>query len=141
MTVLLPPLSSSRLPQCRAYPNWREYAPSFSTYANAKLYNPASQLPPTTTLAAWYEENAAALRDVRTDRAREAIVANQLLPLFERDPTGWEAVSYLNMAGPSEAVSLQRLLAAWHESVPTRLKAFVAAVSERFGYPLPIAAR
>jgi hypothetical protein len=119
------------------YPNWREYAPSFSAYANTKLHDPRAQLPPSTTLAAWYETNAAALRDVRTDRPREAIVANQLLPIFERDPTGWEAVSYLNVAGPSEAESLRRLLAAWHRSVPPRLRAFVATVSERFGYPLP----
>jgi hypothetical protein len=124
------------------YPNWRAYAPAFTKYADAKIHDPARQLPPGVTLAAWYRENAAALRDVPTDRPREAIVAGQLLPLFERDPSGWEAVSYLNVAGPAEAESLPRLLSAWHREVPARLRPFVAAVSERFGFPFsPDAAR
>jgi hypothetical protein len=119
-----------------SYPNWREYAPSFTKYADSKLRDPARQLPRGMTLAEWYRQNAAALRDVPTDRPREAIVAGELLPLFERDPTGWEAVSYLNVAGPAEAESLPRLLAAWHREAPAHLEAFVAAVAERFGYVL-----
>ena len=119
------------------YPNWREYAPAFTKYADSRLDAPARKLPPGTTLAEWYRQNAAALRDVPVDRPREAIVAGELLPLFERDPIGWEAVSYLNVAGPAEAESLPSLLSAWHREVPARLAGFVAAVSERFGYPLP----
>jgi hypothetical protein len=59
------------------------------------------------------------------------VVASRLLPVFEADPSGWEAVSYLNLGrrGAAKDLSLAEHLADWREACPARHRPFVTRLA------------
>jgi len=115
------------------YPNWKSYAPSLETYAEKNLKNKDRQLPANTTLAQWYKANEAELRKSGYSRDRNAVAAYQMLPLFEADPAGWEAVGYLNIAKLDADESFSGYMTGWYDSAPTRHKPFVKKIMKLFG--------
>ena len=112
------------------YPNWMSYAPHLTEYAAKRLDE--ARLPPGKTFAQWYRENAEAFRTNATDRPRNGIVAGVLLPLFEADPPGWEAVSYLNKEVLPGNYTFEEHLKAWRRQCPEKRRAFVAKVAAVF---------
>jgi len=113
------------------YPNWRDYSASLGKYAEDLVRR--GQLPPDTSLAAWYRANAEALSSRADLREKNAVVAVALLPLFEQQPEHWEAVTYLYQGKPQERhETLARLLADWRRACPARHRAFVAKIAAKF---------
>lgn len=119
---------AERWPTHPPYSNWTDYAPSLDDYADNLLSDENHQLPEGLTLAIWLPMHETELRQDAYIRDKNAIVAYQLLPLFEAEPSGWNAVR--NM--PSSSGILTEYLAAWHGCVQPADKPFVKRVIGAF---------
>src|SRR5690606_30807705 len=62
------------------YPNWASYARHLHQYAQDRMTS--ASLPEGTTLAEWYTQHAAHLRENATDREKNLLIASAVLPLF-----------------------------------------------------------
>ena len=118
------------------FPSWREYAPWLSAYAEQRLTLPEHQLPAAKPFSVWFQENQPALRRNPTIRDWNTIIAIHLLPLFEAEPRGWEALTFLNQ-GPRRAnESLAKHFADWRSHCPENLRPFVARLAAVFAIRL-----
>jgi hypothetical protein len=113
------------------YPPWRDYAPWFAAYAKERLALPEHHLPAGSSFVVWFRANEPALRQDPTRRDRNAIVAAELLPIFEKEPRGWGALAFFRRAAnPNQ--SLSRYFADWRSSCPHELQQFVAKLAAVF---------
>jgi len=117
------------------YPNWRGYAPSLKHYADDLLKN--TSMPPGGDLAAWYNQNEAQLRKEPCQRDKNRVVAAVLLPLFEKQPEHWDAVTWLNAAPSAKPRSFTEHLAQWQAHAPAKHRPFIGLIAARFGITLP----
>jgi hypothetical protein len=108
------------------YPAWRGYAARLNSYAEQRLALPQNHLPAGTLFTVWFRENQTAMRQNATRRDRNTIIATQLLPIFEAEPRGWEALAFLNIASANPKQSLAQHLAQWRSQCPMELRPFVA---------------
>jgi hypothetical protein len=92
-----------------------------SDYADGLLKDENHQLPEGLTLRHWLAMHEDELRLDPYLRQKNATVACQLLPLFEADPSGWNAVRNL----PNSSGYLMEYLADWYECVDSADKPFV----------------
>ena len=107
---------------------WTSYAPEFSKYAQESM-GESARLPRGVTFPEWLRRNETAMRGNPNLRAKNAMVAAQLLPLFEDDPRGWEAVTFMNLGEHDRKMPLPRFLAEWQRNCPPKLQGFVAKVA------------
>ena len=118
------------------FPQWFDYADNLDSYAEDRLSNPNAQLPEGMSLQIWllYNEDMSRTSNYQTDveRNKQALVADQLLPLFEKKTTGWNAIRNL----PISNGYLKDYLMDWYSSVDEEDKQFVKRISEVFGYPI-----
>jgi hypothetical protein len=114
------------------YPAWRGYAPSLNDYAQQRLTLPEHQIPAGKPFLDWFYEHHAALRRNSAVRDWNTIIAIQLLPLFEAEPRGWEAVTFLNSGSPDSNESLAQHLAEWRSACPEDLRPFVKRLAAIF---------
>ena len=112
---------AERWPTRPPYPNWADYAPSLASYADDLLDNENRRLPADLTLGHCLAAHEDQLRSDPYLRDLNAVVAYQLLPTFEAEPTGWNAVRHL----PKSSGYLMEYLADWHDSVASTDKPFV----------------
>ena len=85
------------------------------------------------SLQKFYEHNKSKLAANGTDRQLNGFVAIRLLPLFEKDPTSWQAIRYINLGPKEENVSLEKYLRGWYQRVPAGHRAFVKSIAKQFG--------
>lgn len=111
------------------YSNWKSYAPHLTEYAQKRIDD--HPLPEGTTLARWYRDNADALRQNATSRQRNTVVATALLAMFEKEPSHWAAVGYLNQGKPRERQTFAGLQN-WHDQTPAEHRGFIRAVANQF---------
>lgn len=119
------------------YPEWRGYAPALGSYARERLARPEHQLPAGVSFAHWFELNHPILRKSPELRAKNAIVASQLLPLFEAEPEGWQTVAWLNRSLEEANKPFARHLADWRQQCPPTRRSFVAKIAAAFSVRLP----
>lgn len=117
------------------YPHWKSYASAIQEYVD-ELQEAKDKLPEGKTLAAWYKENASALRKAPCIRDKNRIVANSLLGLFEANPGGWVAIGYLN-SGKATSENFQDHLANWYRQTPARHRKIVADIIRMFELKVP----
>ena len=117
------------------YPNWRDFAPSLASYADDRLKKGA--LPANTPFVEWLRQNQPAMRKEPCLREKNSVVAVALLPLFEKQPEHWEAVTWLNAKPVREPRSLEQHLAAWRTNCPEKRRPFVTEIAKVFGISLP----
>lgn len=115
---------AERWPTHPPYPHWAGYASALSEYADNLLDDENRQMPKGLTLANWLPMYEDELRRDPYIRDKNAVVAYQLLPLFEAEPSGWNAVRSM----PSSTGALTEYLAEWHECVQPAHKPFVRRV-------------
>ena len=110
------------------YPNWKDYSDSLADYFHIMEREvPALDK---VTLAEWFAINEKQLRTDGTDRPRNRLVALSILPMLEKNPHHWQAVSYLNHWDPKDAnMSFAAYLSDWHQRVPKVHKAFVQDIA------------
>jgi hypothetical protein len=114
------------------HPAWREYAVWFNSYAEERLAPVKNRLPRGTQFSIWFRENQSVLRRSPTERSRNTIIAAQLLPIFEAEPRGWEALAFLNSASINPKSSLTQYLAQWRSRCPPGLRSFVTKIEAVF---------
>ena len=60
-------------------------------------------------------------------------MAVKLLPMFEKSPSAWQAVRYINLGPKEENVSFKDYLSGWRNRVPSEHKPFVEQIAKEFG--------
>jgi hypothetical protein len=118
------------------YPAWRAYAPWLNAYVERRLAMPEHQLAAGTPFLVWFNESEPALRLNPATRDRNTIIAIRLLPLFEAEPRGWAALTYLNRGLPRSDQSLARHLARWRSQCPEELRPFLKRLAAVFAVKL-----
>ena len=120
---------AERWPTRPPYCNWTDYTRALRDYWQELLSQPAVQLPEEIPLHSWLSDHEPALRENEYQRDKNALVAYQLLPIFENTPTGWNAIRHLpNSTGP-----LADYLVDWHTSVDSVDKPFIERLSNVLG--------
>jgi hypothetical protein len=117
-------------------PALKTYARWLADYANQRLELPEHRLPAGTSFSDWFRRHQPALRRDAGQRDWNAIIAAQLLPVFEAEPTGWEAVTFLNRGLTNGQESLSEHFAQWRANCPPRLRPFVSRLAAVFGVDL-----
>lgn len=118
------------------YPAWRAYAPWLNAYVEQRLALPEHRLPAGTPFLVWFNESEPALRLNPAIRDRNTIIAIRLLPLFEAEPRGWAALTFLNRDFPHSNQSLARHLAKWRSQCPEELRPFLKRLAAVFAVKL-----
>ena len=123
---------AERWPTNSPYLNWADYAEALRNYAQARLTCPGVKLPEGVTLQAWLSSHEEMLRRDRYQREKNALVAYALLPVFESDPTGWNAIQSL----PDSEGCLVEYFVDWHSCADPADKDFIARLSNVFDYTI-----
>jgi hypothetical protein len=118
-------------------PAWRDYAPWFSDYAARRIAAPEHQLPAGKKFVTWFREHEPEMRANATHWDWNTIVATQLLPIFEGEPSAWEAVTFLNHRPQYTSESLTAHLAEWRSRCPPHLRPLVSKIAAVFGIEPP----
>jgi hypothetical protein len=118
------------------YQAWRNYAPWLNDYVEQRLALLEHHLPAGTSFLVWFRENQPALRQNSDMRDRNTIISIQLLPIFEAEPRGWEAVAFLNRGSSNAEESLAQHLAEWRSQCPEELRPFVTKIAKVFAVKL-----
>ena len=113
-------------------PEWSAHAEKLNRFFELLISEGHRQLPPRSPLTVWLQNNEEHLRDDPYQREKNEVVANLLLPLFERNPEHWATLSYLNLDPGDARSSLQDYLRHWYENAPAEHKAFIADVLALF---------
>jgi hypothetical protein len=115
------------------YSNWKSYSSALKDYAAQRL---ETQDGNSDDLAKIYRSHREELEASATNRELNNMFAAKLLPLFEKNPSGWEAVRYINRGPAEENISFESYVNGWHKRVPTQQKAFVEELARKFGVKL-----
>ena len=115
------------------YPNWKSFAPKLRDYADKVLAEPARQLPAGQNFSTWFAATEPSLRTNAVQRAKNGVVAAQLLPLFEQAPQHWEALVSLNLGTHDPKLPFRKYLAEWWIACPAAHRGFVEEVAALFG--------
>ena len=118
--------------QIRPYPHWADYADKLVEYSHQQQSRLKGKLPDGVSLHSWLLDNEDVLREDKYQREKNAVVAYQLLPIFEDTPTGWNALRNF----PTSKGYLKEYLRDWYSSVESEDKPFVARLSDTFGYTI-----
>ena len=110
------------------YPNWAGYAESLAGYAEDCLAKDERRVPAGMTLAAWLSSEEEDLRRDRPQRDKNAVVAYSLLPIFESEPTVWNAIRSL----PDSSAMFREYLLEWHAWVGPAEKPLVKRILGAF---------
>jgi len=113
------------------YVAWRNYAPWFSAYAEQRLALPEHHLPAGTPFVVWFRANEPALRQDSSRRDRNTIVAAQLLPIFEKEPRGWGALTFFSRTA-HRSQSLSQHFTKWRSGCPRELQPFITKLAAVF---------
>jgi hypothetical protein len=111
------------------YPNWRSYGKALHAYAQD--YIDKTEVP--ADMAAWYQRHAGHLSQNPTDRAKNRVLAVTLLPRFERDPSLWQAVAYLNKGEDRKKRDFRRYMQAWYEHAPRKFGPQISGIASLLG--------
>jgi len=112
--------------------NWKSYAESLTKYAADRMAQAAATLSAGMAFKDWFRENEASLREKATMREKNNVVALQLLPLFEAQPSGWEAVTCMNLAKRDPEKTLATHFTDWSAVAPPAQRTFIGKLAAVF---------
>jgi len=115
------------------YPNWKSYAGALTDYAADRIAKATASVPAERSFMDWFRENETSMRENPVLREKNNVVANQFLPIFEAQPSGWEAVTFLNLrkCGPRDSLDVH--FAGWKANAPTAQREFIGKLAAVFG--------
>lgn len=109
-------------------PEWAGEAAHLRRFFDLLIAEGHRRLPPEAPLAAWLRDNEDSLRHNPYLRQKNEVLANLLLPLFERDPENWQALAYMNLDPADARSSLRTYLSRWYANTPLAHRTLVASV-------------
>jgi hypothetical protein len=115
------------------YPNWTSYSSALGDYAADRIKKYDSQKDP---VSEFYQMHKAELEENANNRELNGYMALKLLPMFEKTPSAWQSLRYINLGPEKENTSFEHYLSGWHERVPAKHKQFVKKVAAEFGIDL-----
>lgn len=116
------------------YPNWKNYAPALSKYAGDRLQQVESNRGTGFSFPRWFAEHETKMRKQATQRDWNNIVAAELLPCFEAEPSGWESIAFFNRTDHRDPEKpLTAHFGDWSKSAPAAQRPFVARIAAKFG--------
>jgi len=89
-------------------------------------------LPEGSELDDWLRQHVAHLCDDPYQREINDLLAKSMVPLFFADPSGWDAIAYMNLHPDDATASVDEFLGHWRANAPERDQAFVARLSSLF---------
>lgn len=113
-------------------PNGLEEARRLNRFFDLLISEGHRQLPRHAPLATWLDHNEEQMRQNPYLRQKNEVVANLLLPLFERNPENWSTLAYLNLDPDTARSSLRDYLNHWYQYAPAEHKRFIADVLSLF---------
>ena len=120
-------------------PEWSKQADKLRRFFDLLISEGHRQLPPHSPLTSWLDDNEELLRRDPYLRQKNEVVANLLLPLFERNPENWATLAYLNLDPSDARSSLRDYLHHWYQNAPAAHQTFIADVLGLFGVRTAIA--
>ena len=115
------------------YSNWTSYSSSLGDYAAGLIKNYDSYKDP---VSEFYQTHRAKLEENANHRELNRYMALKLLPMFEKTPSAWHSLRYINLGPKKENASFKQYLSGWHDRVPAKHKKFVKKVAAEFGIDL-----
>ena len=114
------------------HPQWKSYSSALADYAQERLTNPEHALPSGVRLNEWLTLHHESLLRDPYQREKNAVIAYQLLPIFESHPSGWNAVRELpTRRQPSEMNgSIGDYLRLWRSTVDPDGRSVVDQISQ-----------
>lgn len=109
------------------YANWKDYAPALKAYSDDIVRCAEAHSFPGGKFSEWLASTEDELRGDPYMREKNRVVATRLLPLFEEDPQGWNAVSEL----PNNRSRICEYVSQWHSAVDSSDRSFVERVRRR----------
>ena len=110
------------------YQSWASYSVSLTDYADCLLERLSSNMP-SGSFRAWLSENESDLRADPCLRDKNGVVATKLLPNFEQEPSGWNAVRQL----PATTGNIREYIESWRSSVDAQDRGFVEGIGASLG--------
>ena len=114
------------------YPNWRDFAGNFSTYAEKLISDFRNNLPENVGFFDWFEENLPFLEADPYLRDKNAIVAIELLPIFQEHPSAWNSMTYWNIRSNGGGTVIHSCLKEWLSILPSKNIVGAVAIAEVF---------
>lgn len=109
-------------------PEWAVEADRLQRFFDLLISEGHRRLPPEAPLTAWLQQHEDALRHDPYLRDKNEVIANLLLPLFERNPENWQALRYMNLDPEDARSSLRAYLSRWYANTPLAHRELVAGV-------------
>ena len=106
------------------YKQWMNYAEYMTSYADITLSRMDAQY--SDSLKKWLSENESSLRSGFNNRhILVSQLGYKLLPLFQKTPSGWNAVRQL----PVSTLKMEQYMREWHDKVDILDKDFVSSIA------------
>ena len=118
---------AKRWPSHPPYHNWTDYARPLAQYGDDLAAQVAKDMPSEGLFEQWLSSRVDDLSDDPYRRRDNAVVACRLLPVFENDPRGWNAVTQF----PTSDLEFPNYLAAWQVGAEPIDRTFVERVTKR----------
>jgi len=115
------------------YASWQDYAPALRAYADRLLTEPHRRLPEGVSPGSWLQARLEMLGRDPYHRDENEVVANLLLPFFERAPEHWAALHYLNLHPADAVADLPHYLRNWRSSAPREHQQFIDTLAGELG--------
>ena len=115
------------------YPNWADYAPCLSDYAEEIIKRPVHQLPAGFSFLDWFSKNEQDLRANCKQRDKNGLIAIRLLRIFETEPSLWETTTYLNRGSRDMNLPFASYLSEWKAMSPRRFHVDLVSLARDFG--------
>lgn len=115
------------------YPNWHDYAEHLTEYAENVADTVRATMPREEAFAAWLRTHEAEGRQNPYEREGNLLVALRMLPIFERTPEAWNAVTSL----PASDAALAPYMEQWKSAADPRDREFIGLIQEALGGSQP----
>jgi hypothetical protein len=114
------------------YPNWSSFSVALDHYADERIAATRKNHPDDADFLHWFRREEASLRANATQRKKNNRIALRLLPLFEKEPAGWEAMTFFNLGERGPEATLADHFRIWQRETPEKLRSFVSKIAARF---------
>ena len=113
------------------YPNWKDFGDALHRYAGDRIEATRKEFP-NDDFIPWFRGEEKSLRENATQREKNNRIALHLLPLFEKEPAGWEAMTFFNLGERGPDTTLTEHFRIWQKETPEKLRDFVEGISNTF---------
>jgi hypothetical protein len=116
------------------YPNWKDFGDALHRYARDRMEATRKEFPDdgAKDFNRWFRSEEKSLRENATQREKNNRIALLLLPLFEREPAGWESMTFFNLGERGPDTTLAEHFRIWRKETPEKLRPFIARIAGIF---------